>query len=143
MWTAVLDLLPATTKAIMLIQNHFGELTILAYLDFFLSNFTAKDHILSTAGDALISPSPKALPSFVLCISRSLTCLTKPIFIKGDLSPWKVPGSRNVLASLSINFFLFLFFFHFFLYFFIFSFFNLFSFSFSCGTFKINGGIFF
>ncbi len=32
----------------------------------------------------------KAVPEFFLCIFSSLTCLKKPVFIKGDLMQWKV-----------------------------------------------------
>jgi len=41
-------------------------------------------------GEALCSG--KAPPGFFLCIFRSITCLKKPVFIKGDLPPWKVPA---------------------------------------------------
>jgi hypothetical protein len=34
----------------------------------------------------------KAPPGFFLCIFRSITCLKKPVFIKGDLPLWKVPA---------------------------------------------------
>ncbi len=132
MWSALLHLLPATTKC---------------------ANIYPEPKPFSSVKPAYFDCA-RAPPEMLLSLHHLKHCsVFSFVFLgplpawrnlfssrEGDLSPWKVPArlywdlpaNRKVLASLSIIFS--------FLYLFVL---KSFSFFFSCGTFKIDGGIFF
>ncbi len=68
---------PRQTVRIMQSQNHCLQAK-LAYFDFSSSNFTMQDHVLSTAGDALIPPAKMEHPSLSRTEVHLPPCLSPP-----------------------------------------------------------------